>query len=138
MTEDSTLRKVVVRTRDGQVIPGFARHEAPDSEVTIITREGNEQAFAIKDVKAVFSVKDFKGSPEYEEVKFLNKQRPSGMVWVRAEFFDGEVLEGKIRNNMKLLSSAGFYLWPSDSDTNNDCVYVIKASLKSFTVLFPV
>ena len=83
-------------------------------------------------------MKDFKGNPEYDEIKFLNKQSVSSMIWVRVEFFDGEVLEGKILNNMELICSPGFYLSPSDQDTNNKRVYVIKSSLKNFTVLCPV
>ena len=88
-------------------------------------------------MSAVFFVKDFQGNPEYDEIKFLNKQAVSSMIWVRVEFFDGEVLEGKIANDMELISSPGFFLWPSDRDTNNKTVYVIKSSLKNFTILNP-
>ena len=81
---------------------------------------------------------DLQGNPEYDEIKFLNKQTVSSMIWARVEFFDGEVLEGKIPNNMELISSPGFYLSPSDQDTNNRRVYVVKSALKKFTILNPV
>ncbi len=138
MGEDSSLQKVIVRTRDGEVIPGFANQDRISKTLKIITQQGKEQKFSIDKLKAVFFVKDFQGNPEYDEIKFLNKQSVSSMVWVRVEFFDGEVLEGKIPNNMELISSPGFYLSPSDRDTNNKRVYVIKSALKDFTFLCPV
>jgi len=138
MGDDSSLQKVVVRTRDGKVIPGFAHQDRISTTLKIITQQGKEQKFSIDKLKAVFFVKDFQGNPEYDEIKFLNKQAISSMVWVRVEFFDGEVLEGKIPNNMELVSSPGFFLSPSDRDTNNKRVYVIKSALKNFTFLCPV
>ncbi len=139
MANDSSLQKVIVRTRDGEVIPGFANQDRINKKtLKVITQQGKEQTFSIDKLKAVFFVKDFQGNPEYDEIKFLNKQSVSSMIWVRVEFFDGEVLEGKIANNMELICSPGFYLSPSDQDTNNKRVYVIKSSLKNFTVLCPV
>lgn len=138
MGADSSLQKVIVRTRDGEVIPGFANPDRISTTLKIITQQGKEQKFSIDKLKAVFFVKDFQGNPEYDEIKFLNKQSVSSMVWVRVEFFDGEILEGKIPNNMELISSPGFYLSPSDRDTNNKRVYVVKSALKNFTFLCPV
>ncbi len=138
MGNDSSLHKVIVRTRDGEVIPGFANQNRVKNRLKIITQQGKEQTFSLDKLKAVFFVKDFKGNPDYDEIKFLNKQSVSSMIWVRVEFFDGEVLEGKILNNMELISSPGFYLSPSDQDTNNKRVYVVKSSLKNFTVICPV
>ncbi len=138
MVEESSLQKVVVRTRDGKVILGFANQDRIKKTLKIINQQGKEETFSMDKLKAVFFVKDFQGNPEYDEIKFLNKQSVSSMIWVRVEFFDGEVLEGKILNNMELISSPGFYLSPSDQDTNNKRVYVVKSSLKNFTVLCPV
>ena len=138
MSDDSSLQKVIVRTRDGKVIPGFANQDRVKKTLKIITQQGKEQTFRLDKLKAVFFVKDFQGNPEYDEIKFLNKQTVSSMIWVRVEFFDGEVLEGKISNNLDLICSPGFYLSPSDQDTNNKRVYVIKSALKNFTFLCPV
>ena len=138
MSDDSSLQKVIVRSRDGEVIPGFAKQDRIGETLKIITQQGKEQTFSTEKLKAVFFVKDFQGNPEYDEIKFLNKQSVSSMIWVRVEFFDGEVLEGKILNNMELISSPGFYLSPSDQDTNNKRVYVVKSALKNFTFLCPV
>jgi len=115
----SSLHKVGVRTRDGEVIPGFANQDRIRNTLEIITQQGNEQTFGLKKIKAVFFVKDFQGNPGYDEIKFLDKQSVSSMIWERVEFFDGEVLEEKTPNNIELICSPGFYLWPSDRDTNN-------------------
>ena len=132
------LHKVVVRTQNGKVIPGFSDRNHISDRLKIRTQEGEERTFRLDELKAVFFVKDIRGNSKYREIKFLNKQQISSMIWVRLEFFDHEVLEGKIPNNIELLSSPGFYLWPSDPDSNNDFVYVMKSCLKSFTILHPV
>ncbi len=138
MVNDSALHKVIVRTRDGKVISGFANPDRIKKTLKILNQQGKEETFSMDKLKAVFFVKDFQGDSEYHEIKFLNKQSVSSMIWVRVEFFDGEVMEGKVLNNMELICSPGFYLSPSDLDTNNNRVYVIKSSLKHFTVLCPV
>ncbi len=138
MSDNSTLQKVIVRTRDGKVIPGFANKDRIKKTLKIINQQGKEKTFRMDKLKAVFFVKDFQGNPEYDEIKFLNKQAVSSMIWARVEFFDGEVLEGKIPNNMELIYSPGFYLSPSDQDTNNRRVWVVKSALKNFTILNPV
>ena len=136
MAKEISPRKVVVRTRDGRVVPGFAKQEELEKgRLRITTQEGKEQEFDIEELKAVFFVRDFRGNPEYEEVKFLDKQKAPPMIWVQVEFFDGEVLEGKIPNNKELLFSQGFYLWPSDPDSNNQCVYISKSAVTNLTIL---
>lgn len=135
-TRDSgTPRKAIVRTRDGQVHLGFVAKKALGPKFAILNRQAEEVPFNLRDVKAIFFVKDFKGDPSYEEIRFLNKQKASPAVWVRLKFFDGETLEGRIENNVSLLLSGGFYLWPSDSETNNECAYVSKAALVDFAIL---
>lgn len=137
MEKTGSLRKVVVHMRSGEVIPGFASEQAMKKTVKIVKRDGSEASFELEKLKAVFFVKDFEGNPEYHDVKFLNKQHVSPTMWVRLEFFDGEMMEGKVPNNIDLLRDSGFFLWPSDPDTNNDFVYVVKSSLKGFTILSP-
>ena len=51
------------------------------------------------------------------------------------EFLDGEILEGKVANNADLLTSAGLVLFPSDQETNNQCVFVLKSAVKKFAIL---
>ncbi len=132
---ESSLSKVVVRKQDGEVIHGFAGERMLDKDVRILDRKGKERSFELADLKAVFFVHDFEGDPDYQDLRFLGKQEPSSMVWVRIEFQDGEVLEGKVRNNIDLLSSHGLYVWPSDQETNNKRTFVVRRAIKSFAFL---
>ncbi|MFQ5741768.1 MAG: hypothetical protein ACE5JX_22450 [Acidobacteriota bacterium] len=135
MGKESSLRKVIVRRGDGQVVAGFADSSKIQNSVRIINRQGKEEVFPLDDVKAVFFVKDFDGNPKYEDIHFLKRQTGSPAVWVRVKFSDGETIEGKIENNVNLLAQPGFFLWPSDSETNNDCVYIAKSAVAEFTIL---
>ncbi len=135
ITKDKSLRKVVVRTRSGEVIPGFANQALIKNKLEIITNKGEERTFSLENLKAVYFVKDFAGNPEYDEIKFLTEESTVSMLWVRLEFYDGEVQEGKVTNDLELFCAPGFFLWPLDRDTNNECVYVIKSSLQAFSIL---
>lgn len=136
MHAESSMGKVVVRTCDGKVYPGFSRKEdVGDDKVKIITRDGKEKFFATDELKGLFFVKDFKGDPEYDPVKFLNRNSVKASVWVHVEFEDGEVIEGMVRDHMSLLFSSGFYLWPSDEDNNNGLIYIVKKAIRDFEIL---
>ena len=135
MTEDSSLRKVVVHTRKGEIIHGFANQDLIKTSVKVITRQGKQRTFKVQQIKAVFFVKDFDGDPEYAEVKFMTKEPNRSTIWARVQFQDGEIQEGKIPNNVELLNEPGFFLWPLDRDTNNELIYVSKACLKDFSIL---
>lgn len=136
MAAESSMGKVVIRLTDGKVHPGFCRQEdVTDESVRIILRDGKEKHFSLKDIKGVFFVKDFKGDPEYQPVKFLGKQSGRSSVLVRIQFEDEEVIEGLVRDHMALLLSPGFYLWPTDENTNNGLIYIVKQAVKSFEIL---
>jgi hypothetical protein len=56
-------------------------------------------------------------------------------IWVRVEFLDGEVMEGIVHNTLRFLVDPGFFLIPSDTDSNNRLVYVMKSWLRDHRVL---
>jgi hypothetical protein len=134
-TRQSSVSKVVVHSRSGNVFPGFARWNTTGDELEIINPNGKGETFRLSDVKAVFFVKDFKGDSSYTDVKFLNKQQVSQHLWVRIEFYDGEILEGRVENGTELLNCAALYLKPSDEDSNNLVVCIPKNAIRSFIVL---
>lgn len=129
------MRKVVLRGRDGKTTSGFVAPAELKDKVKFISREGKQGEIPLTDLKAVFFVRDFKGDPEYQPVAFLGKTPVSEKLWVRIRFIDGETVEGKVQNSADLLTEAGFYLWPSDLDTNNESVFVVKSAIRAFTVL---
>lgn len=129
------MRKVVLRGRDGSTTSGFAYPVELKDKVKFIGREGKQSEIALGELKAVFFVRDFRGDPEYRPISFLGKSPIADMLWVRIQFQDGEVLEGKVHNAIELLTEPGFYVWPSDSDSNNESVFIVKSAIRAFTIL---
>jgi hypothetical protein len=56
-------------------------------------------------------------------------------IWMRLQFRDGEVMEGIVCNSLRYLSEPGFFLLPTDPDSNNKLVYVMKSWLVDHRVL---
>ena len=89
----------------------------------------------LKSLKALFFVKSFEGSKEYEEIKFFAPNSPIEGLWVWLKFFDNERIEGVVRNSLQYLIDPGFFLKPPDPESNNQLIYVVKSSLTEFRVL---
>jgi hypothetical protein len=87
------------------------------------------------DVKAVFFVSDFQGSPERHPVLFYSRGPEVGDIWAEVTFHDGEVIEGYVSNDLHHLNANGFFLRPTDPGGNNLLIYVNKSSLKGYRVL---
>jgi hypothetical protein len=54
---------------------------------------------------------------------------------MRLQFVDGEVMEGIVYNSIRYLIDPGFFLLPTDPDSNNKVVYVRKDRLVDLRVL---
>lgn len=85
--------------------------------------------------KAIFYVKDFDGNPERTDIRFYRRAPIVHGVWIRLEFLNGEVMEGIVENTIRYLVDPGFFLRPTDPESNNRLVYVTKSWLKSYSVL---
>jgi len=88
-----------------------------------------------KDVKAVFYVNSFEGDSDHKELNFHSRAPIVHGIWVRLQFRDGEVMEGIIHNSIRYLVDPGFFLLPTDPDSNNRLVYVRKSWLADYRVL---
>jgi hypothetical protein len=135
MRQESTFGKVIVRTKDGKLHRGFSKADFIGEEVRLIDAKGNQREFRLDELKAVFFVKDFSGDTQYRPVSFFGKEPESAWLWVQVTFQDGEVLEGRVRNNLSLIDSPGFFLWLSDEGANNDTAFVVKSAIKDFRVM---
>jgi hypothetical protein len=140
--ELETRRKVVVRYADGSSLRGYL---SPEEEVALQTNAiepfvvqgvgGHSQEVKPSEVKAIFFVKSFEGSPNYSEFKVFTN-RPNGRgVWIRVHFQDGEVMEGVTPNSLSTYFNPVFYLTPPDPASNNQTVLVSKRSLREMQVL---
>jgi Family of unknown function (DUF6982) len=131
-----SMGKVVIHTRKHDIHRGFSKKEFIGDKVRILDENGKESTYPLQDLKAVFFVKEFDGDPAYDEVLFLRKEKPRPWLWVHIEFEDGEIIEGRIKNNEEIImDSNGFFIWFSDEFANSESVYVVKTSIKEFKIM---
>jgi hypothetical protein len=150
MAVSSVPLKLVAHKADGTLIKGFAVDLPNFSRETLgsksltpppqvlevkLKENGNVTKVALKDLKALFVVKSFDGSNEYNEIKFFRSHPLQEGLWVRLQFRDGESTEGVVFNSLEYIVNYGFFLKPPDPHSNNEIVYVLKDSLSDFRVL---
>jgi hypothetical protein len=88
----------------------------------------------VKDLKAIFFVKDFAGRPDYTPTnEFETDRSPAGRK-IRVVFADGEVIVGTTQGYQP--GRPGFFMVPADQTANNiDRCYVVAASTTEVTLL---
>lgn len=82
----------------------------------------------MRDLKALFFVKDLDGNPDYDERKEFDPSRPPVGRALRVAFNDGEILLGTTTGYQP--GRPGFFLVPADPKSNNERCYVVTASTK--------
>ena len=98
--------------------------------------ESNEiEEISAHDIKAVFYVDSFEGDAKHKELHFHTRAPIVHGIWVRLQFRDGEAMEGIIYNSIRYLVDPGFFLQPTDPESNNRLVYVRKSWLSDYRVL---
>jgi len=141
-SERELRRKVIIRYVDGSLLRGYLSPEdgttfgKNEMEPFVVEDEGgHSQEVRPSQIKAIFFVKTFDGSPNYSEFKVFSN-RPSGRgVWIRVEFGDGEVMEGIAPNSLATYFNSAFSMTPPDPASNNLTVLVSKRSLRDMQVL---
>ncbi|MCG2722731.1 MAG: hypothetical protein L6290_12080 [Thermodesulfovibrionales bacterium] len=125
--------KIVIRFADGKVLKGFTHDFYPNkpifhlsSNFEDITQEGVK--VQVKDLKAVFFVKDFSGDPSYNEVKDFTASGQIHGRKIEVEFKDGELLTGTTVGYTP--DRPGFFLFPVDARSNNERAFIVSASVK--------
>jgi hypothetical protein len=124
--------KVVARFADGRVLKGHTADFSPEGSrfhlMPAHHRVPRPVEVCLKDLKAVFFVRDFGGNPGYEERKaFAADERRPGRV-VTVQFHDGEVLVGSTLSYDP--ARAGFFLFPVDPESNNLRVFAVTAAVR--------
>jgi uncharacterized protein DUF6982 len=141
--------KIVAHLRDGSLLKGVT--DALSQHPEGLLRDGpcslplqlkmrvngsrKEVPLLLESLKALFFVKSFEGRTQYQEMKFFDSHPPVEGLWVRLKYYDGEASEGVVHNSLHHLTDPGFFLKPPDPESNNEYVYVLKASLTDFRVL---
>jgi len=121
--------KIVARYADGRIIKGYTQNFVPNKP-SFYLRQFDPGASAdaplevlVKDLKAVFFVRDFLGDPDYQEQKnFPEGMKPPGKA-VEVKFQDGEVPVGSTLGFDP--HRTGFFVFPADPKSNNLRIFVV-------------
>jgi hypothetical protein len=129
--------KVVAGYLDGRRVKGLSQDFFPNKDRFHITpadkSKGEIMEILLKELKAIFFVRDFAGNKEYEERKgYLPAEKPSGRK-VEVTFKDGEILIGTTLGYDP--SRLGFFVFPSDPKSNNIRIFAITAAIKNVRFL---
>ena len=125
--------KVVIRYADGRVLKGYVPDFFPNKDRFHLHADpgtpGQGTEIFVKDLKAVFFVRDFAGNPQSHERKFhLTEEEFQGHI-VEVTFADGEILVGSTLGYDP--RRQGFFLFPIDSESNNVRIFTITAAVRS-------
>src|SRR4030042_3520463 len=124
--------KIIVRFSDGKIVKGWSPDFFPKKPFFHVYKTFSASAnegvkVFLKDLKAVFFVKDYEGNSSYDERKeFLKEQNLHGRK-IEVSFKDGEILVGTTTGYDPMRE--GFFLFPVDPESNNLRIYVIAAAV---------
>ena len=132
----STHKKVIVRKVDRDSVSGYVApaNFVVDGKLELLNTAGNVVGVELRDIRAVYFVRDFSDSEVLSRKTFTTRPRTEG-VWVRLKFKDSEVIEGIMPNDLSLNPAEGFLITPPDLRSNTQRIFVPRASLTSLTVI---
>ncbi len=114
---------------------GNAPHSSPETFRIRRLETDVVEEISTADIKALFYVNSFEGDSNHKHLNFHARAPIVHGVWMRLQFLDGEVMEGIVFNSIRYLVDPGFFLLPTDPDSNNRLVYVAKSWLVDHRVL---
>ena len=121
---------------DRSVLRGYLNPgKLSDAEaVDLLTPEGEHRAFAIKDVRSIYFVREFTDDFEPERRAFLSRPKLEGL-WVRLKFRDNESIEGVVPNDLLSLLDRGVQITPPDLHGPTLRIFIPRTALSAMTVL---
>ena len=128
--------KVVVAYLDGRRSKGFVLNFSALRETFCLFPEESSSHdeglnVVIKDLKAIFFVKDFAGHPEYHESYEVPPSAHGRKIEVK--FADGETIIGLTEGYNP--QKPGFFVFPPDPKGNNMRVFVVTKNARSVRML---
>ncbi len=132
----STHKKVIVRKADRDTLNGYV---APadfvvNGKLELLNTSGNVVAIELRDIKAVYFVRDFSDTDVMARKTFTTRPRTEGL-WVRLKFKDNDLIEGLMPSDLAQNPEEGFLISPPDLRSNTQRVFVPRAALSSVTVM---
>ena len=127
--------KVVAHYLNGKLVKGITQDFLPNKDrfhlhpLTKATGEtGPPMEVLVKDLKALFFVRDFGGNANYvERKKYVEGEHPQGRK-MEVTFADGEIMVGSTLGYDP--SRPGFFIFPADPKSNNIRVFAVSTSVK--------
>ena len=129
--------KVVAHYTNGKVIKGFVGNFSPNKDRFHLlsntdSMDGTMEVL-IKDLKAIFFVRDFTGDPKRDERKvFLEGENGHGRR-IEAICIDDELFVGLTLGYDP--NRSGFFVFPVDPNSNNIRVFLVSSAVKKFRYL---
>jgi hypothetical protein len=124
--------KVVVHYVNGKVIKGFTGDFSPNKDLfhlfLVTDPTGEAIEVLMKDLKAVFFVRDFTGDPQYNEEKFFLEGDKGHGRKLEVTCIDDELLVGSTLGYDP--SRKGFFLFPADPKSNNIRIFAVSSAVK--------
>ncbi len=120
------LNIVVLHFVNGTIQKGTTDDFFPNKNMFHFKEKDNGEIREIRlgDLKAVYFVKNFDGNPNYQDREDV--ARPGFGKKIKVQFKDGETQVGYTQGFTP--ERIGFFVFPSDPDSNNDRVFVVKAA----------
>jgi hypothetical protein len=131
---DTGRSTVVLRYRDGHTLRCFLTKDFTPSDHSIEaeSEEGETVRVEVDQLKAVFFLKD----PLRREVELQLGQpstsAPEGGAPARVEFFDGEIIHGRMSSYS--VDDKGFFLYPTSLESNNERMFVVAQALRTLSI----
>ncbi len=131
------LFKAVIHYSDSSVIKGFTQDffHYNDRFRLFLADKPSSEAIEVfmKELKAVFAVRDFIGNPLYQERKeYTEGEKPLGRK-LEVIFEDGEVLVGSSLGYDP--NRQGFLVFPADPESNNIRIFAVPSAVKKVRYL---
>ena len=136
VTPDVMLNKVVLAYLDGRRLRGCVYDFSPLKDTFRLVQERDfpqkkSTEISMKDLKAVFFVKDFRGNSKYRESQKIEGGKPGRKIEVT--FFDGEKIAGTTQGYNP--QSEGFFVFPADPKSNSLRIFVVNWNVRDVKFL---
>jgi len=132
MTE-RVVSQVVLRYRDGRAVRCALTEEFnPGSDsIQIMVEDRIGCSASLDEIKAVFFLKDPRRRSAEIELGLRGGDVPTGAK-ARVEFFDGEIVHGRVGRYS--VADKGFFLYPIAVDSNNEKIFVVASALRTLSI----
>jgi len=130
--------KIVVRYQDGRILKGTSADFMPNKDlfhiVPLDAPPGKKpQEIHARELKAVFFVKEYDGNAQYKERTEFSPDRHAAGRKIKVVFKDEELLVGTTQGYQP--GRPGFFVFPADTQSNNERCYVVSAAAKEVSFL---